>query len=528
MNRLSLASAILLIAAASASAQISFSPGVQLPTGLEPDDIAVGDFDGNGTLDLAVTVDGPDRVQIHFGNGAGSFPTTSVVLLPNSSSPSALVAADFDANGTTDLAVALRDFNQVQLLLNSGGASFSFGTTAMTGQEPRYMVATDLDGDSFPELVTANRDSDDITVINNAAGALSTLQSLPSGQRPQGIAAGDLNGDGNADVAVSNHDSRTITVFSGNGLDGLTATTTLSVGFQVRPEDLKISDLNGDGLQDIAAATNGTGFNTVTYFLSTLNGFGAARTAPVGGVEPSDLVVRDFNGDGLRDIATANESSSSVSVLQNLGAGTFGAPLVLTAGLTPERIVTGDIDGDGDRDIMVANRDSNDITILTNASMTGGPGNMAAYPGSGEDLVTETSVGLTAPLTGGPGFDVKSAQAGDLIRLGFSSPGGTFDLLPPLVVAQIVTTGSRPMPPATFPYLHIDILATPAPFTLIDGSVPNPLNQGEVILPGGNVHGWVVLPGFTGLSVVIQPLVGGPLAANGIFAAADAHEIQFN
>lgn len=527
MTRLTLTLGMLILTAAVAAAQISFAPAVSLLTGSRPDDIAIADFDGNGFRDIAVTVDTPDRVQIFFGNGTGAFPTSSTVLLPASSSPSAVVAADFDANGSMDLAVALKDFNQVILAVNSGAGAFTLGTTAATGQGPRYMVAADLDGDAFPELVTANRDSNDITVVDNLFGALGGSVNFAAGLRPQGVGAGDVNGDGAPDVVCSNHDDRTLSVFIGDGLGGLTTTATLSVGGQVRPEDLRVADINGDGLMDIAAATSGNGFNTVTYFLNSLAGFGAPMTVATGGVEPGDLEVVDLDGDGLRDFATANKTSNDASVMRNLGGGLFGAPTILAAGIAPERILSGDLDGDGDRDLVVANRDSNDLTVFLNTTQTGG-GNMPTYPGSNEDLTTETAVGIGNSLTGGTGFDVKPANAGDLIRLRFASPNGTFDLLPPLVVAQIFVTGNPPAAPSTFPYLHIDIFATPSPFVLIDGGIPNPLNLGEVVLPGGNVHGWVVLPGFSGLSVVIQPLVLAPVAANGIFAAADAHEIQFN
>lgn len=527
MTRLTLPLVALLAIAATTFAQISFAPGVSLPTGAQPDDIAVADFDGNGTMDLAVTVDQPDRVQFFFGNGAGGFPTSTTVLMPAGSSPAAIVAGDFDANGSMDCGVSLKNNNSVMLLINSGAGVFSFGSSAAVGQEPRYMTAVDLNGDAFPDLVTANRDTDDITVVMNSFGTLGAGVSLAAGQRPQGIASGDLNGDGAPDVVCSNHDSRTLSVFTGNGLGGLALSATLSVGGQVRPEDLRIADLNGDGLPDIAAATNGAGFNTVTYFLNSFGTFGAALSVAVGGVEPGDVEVADFDGDGLRDLATANKLSANASVLKNLGGAIFGAPTLLGAGTTPERVLSADFDGDGDRDLAVVNRDSNNLTILINTTVTGG-GNMPTYPGSGEDLTTESSVGLSSVLTGGTGFDVKTANPGDLLKIRFASPGGTFNLLPPLVLAQLFVTGNPPAAPSTFPYLHIDIFATPAPFVLIDGTTPNPLNLQEVILPGGNVHGWVVLPGFSGLSVIIQPVVGTPLAANGIFAAADAHEIQFN
>src|SRR6266513_6149165 len=52
--------------------------------------------------------------------------------------------------------------------------------------------------------------------------------------------------------------------------------------------------------------------------------FGATTDFTVGS-SPEDLVVGDFNGDGKRDLAVANNGSANVSLLIGNGGGGFGS-----------------------------------------------------------------------------------------------------------------------------------------------------------------------------------------------------------
>ena len=82
------------------------------------------------------------------------------------------------------------------------------------------------------------------------------------------------------------------------------------------------------------------------------------------GIDPSGLVVADFNGDGRPDLAVADAGSDDVMVLLGLGDGTFSSPIVLPVGESPHAIVAGDFLHDGITDIAVADETSNDVAVL--------------------------------------------------------------------------------------------------------------------------------------------------------------------
>ena len=75
----------------------------------DPSAIAVGDFNGDHNLDVAVALAGTDSISIFLGNGDGTFqPAIATIGLPVAGTPDAIVAGDF-GNGHTDLAVAVAD-----------------------------------------------------------------------------------------------------------------------------------------------------------------------------------------------------------------------------------------------------------------------------------------------------------------------------------------------------------------------------------------------------------------------------------
>ena len=95
----------------------------------------------------------------------------------------------------------------------------------------------------------------------------------------------------------------------------------------------------------------------------------AVFTGPVDypvGAEPNSVVVADFNGDGLPDIATANSSVNTVTVdVQNLD-GTFQLPVSYAVGKSPASLQVADVNGDGKPDLLVVNLGDNTVSVLLN------------------------------------------------------------------------------------------------------------------------------------------------------------------
>lgn len=366
--RLSLILVVLIfLATSTVFGQIDFDPAVSYVVGQQPSGLTVGDFDGNGSPDIAVTSDVPDKVSILLNDGLGGFGLPTAVALGGGSAPHGVAAGDFDGDKDLDLAVVLKNVDSVQLLINTAG-SFAVGAvTAVNGLLPRDAVTGDLDQNGLPDVVTSNRDSDNISVLLNSAGVLAGGVTYAAGLEPRGVALGHFNNDSFLDLAVAANDSRQVSVLLNDGDGTFGAPIALSLGTDLRPEGVVAADLDGDGEMDIAASSSGDTLNVATVFIRTGAGaFGAPSSYAVAGLNPDGIVAGDFDVDGLIDLATADQDSAAVSVLRNLGGAAFDTAVALAVGTTPGPLSAVDLDGSAARDLVSANRDSSDISVLMN------------------------------------------------------------------------------------------------------------------------------------------------------------------
>lgn len=351
-----------------AQAQFTVDPAQNVFVGTQPSGVAAGDFDNDGDIDLATTVDNPDRIVVLLNNGAGSYSMGPVTFLPNASSPQDLIAANLDGKGGIDLAVAVRDpQGSVLIMINNGGATFVMTSSINVGDRPRGLAAADMDNDGDIDLALANRNSDNASVLTNNGMGGFTASTFFAGAEPRAAAFTDFNGDGALDLAVTISDERLIATFTNNS-GVFVAAATYSLGPFVRPDGITSADLDGDGDLDLAVAVDDQTFNInqVAVLINTGNGFSGPFNYDTGGVRTNKIAAADFDCDGLTDLVTTNQDSNTVSLLRNLGGAVFTATTQMPTGTRPGEIIVGDFDADGDADFATANRDSNNVSIFTN------------------------------------------------------------------------------------------------------------------------------------------------------------------
>ncbi len=309
------------------SAATTYNTGGSSPMG-----VAVGDFNGDSKLDLAVTNYGGTTVAILLGNGNGTFGTATSVTV--GTSPLGIVAADFNRDGKLDLAVANYGSNTVSVLLGNGNGTFGAATSLTTGGYwPDALVAADFNGDGKLDLAVANGDGGTVGILlGNGSGGFSAATTFLAGSQgttdwPQAIATGDFNGDGRADLAVVNTGTSSIGILLGDGAGRFGAASVISSGGLSWPQGIAVSDFNGDGFADLAVA-NHDGGNVVAYFGDGTGAFSSGTAVATGGTGVQAVVAGDFNRDGQPDLAAINSDNTTVGVVLNF----YGpAPVVLSS-----------------------------------------------------------------------------------------------------------------------------------------------------------------------------------------------------
>jgi hypothetical protein len=171
-------------------------------------------------------------------------------------------------------------------------------------------------------------------------------------------------------------------------------------------------DFNGDGALDLAVANKSddtvsvlfantnTSTNTTTGTTVIGTGTFAVQTAYPAGRSPTSIAVADYNIDGLQDMAVAASGDNAVAVLLNLGSGTFGPDFELAAGTTPLSVATADFNADGKPDVVTANNGSANVAvILDSSSFAGTSGSTTAFSGVGFPGVQYIDIGLKVKAT---------------------------------------------------------------------------------------------------------------------------------
>ncbi len=375
-----------LLAAASvtASAQIAFQAQPPFVTGPNPSAIAVGDFNGDGKLDLAVAMFGNNDVYIYTGNGDGTFSFAGFRAV--GTQPVAIVAGDFNHDGNLDLATANSGSSNVSILLGNGNATFQAAAAYAVGNTPVSIATDSFNPNGFADLVTANQGNvcpptfnpcGTLTVLGgNGDGTFFTATTLFPQFVPVKVATGLFDASLNSDIVVTSHDSNAFLVYLGDG--GGAGSFPIAKGpfTTASAYAVVVADFNGGGKSDLAISRSDSG----DVSLQLGNGDGTFQTGVIYnegaiGAHPYAAALGDFDGDGFPDLALANNSDNSVAVLRDrtVGNGGFDAALTFTGGLAcPSSIAVGDFNGNGKPDLVVANDCSgtaNFLTVFLNTSI---------------------------------------------------------------------------------------------------------------------------------------------------------------
>ena len=194
--------------------------------GSNPNFIAVGDFNGDGLQDLAVANFGsnaPDAttVSVLLGNGDGTFQVAGTFNAQRG--PLWVAVGDFNGDGRQDLAVTIFGDGTaatVLVLLGNGDGTFRAPLSFGVGRGPVSSSVGDFNGDGIQDLAVSNWDANTGTIVSvllgNGDGTFQAAQNVVAGRGVLFAAVADLNGDGRLDLATANYAAGTVSVLINN------------------------------------------------------------------------------------------------------------------------------------------------------------------------------------------------------------------------------------------------------------------------------------------------------------------------
>ena len=337
---------------------------VNVDAGEDQQDVAAGDFNHDGHTDLAVANplgDGSLRVNsgevsILLGEGGGWFPHR--MTLPAGGRPWGLAVGDFNHDASVDLAITKQGNNDgdVMVYMGRGDGSFSVRERIAQGGVPGIALAADLDGDELDEVVTHGAPL--MVFKKGADGTYARFASYDTESFVRDIAAGDFNGDGRQDIVfVHGTPLQQISTFLGLG-DGQLAPLPSLTGVAGMTA-VHADDYNGDGLDDLVIAATGTGLgsqpdDTFVFLAAGGGSFAGPTTLHTETAEPCGIAGGDFNLDGHRDFAIGGSSNARVQIFLGNGAGTFASLPAIRARTNVVSLDRGDVDADGIEDLVLS------------------------------------------------------------------------------------------------------------------------------------------------------------------------------
>lgn len=295
-----------------------------------------------------------------------------------------IATGDFNVDGLVDIAVVDQLNNQLSVYTNTsaaGAISFGQAINFTTGIQPVGIASGDLNGDGKTDLVVTNKNDNTVSVFSNTSstGAISFAAKVDFGtaNQPLAVALGDFDGDGKTDIATANAAllPSYVSILQNTGSAGTISFAAVNNISVLAPgSDIAIADLNGDNKQDIVTASNASNQMSVVINTSTPGVISFATAVNYAtGTTPGGLALGDFDGDNKADITLANFFSNTISIFRNTSSGGAFSLNARNDIAVPgaDHIAITDADGDGKPDLAVQTVSPNGFSIVKNNSSTG-------------------------------------------------------------------------------------------------------------------------------------------------------------
>ncbi|CAF1383717.1 unnamed protein product [Adineta ricciae] len=255
-----------------------------------------------------------------------------IPFITGSLCPFAIVANDFNDDGSIDLIIAHRGSNNIALLIGFNNGSFEIERTLYTGfqSEPVSLVANDYNKDGYLDGTVINFASDNIVLfMENIDRSFDTIMTYFDNIciDPFSAFTGDLNDDDYSDH--NDPSDGIIYVLINNGQGHFDVIMTFSVSRISDLYAISIGELNGGHNLDLVIVNENS--NSIGVMFGKGNGnFEEQVTFPTGYFKYSNkTIINDLNNDGYLDIIYTSSPEPIVGIFIGTDRGIFREPIII-------------------------------------------------------------------------------------------------------------------------------------------------------------------------------------------------------
>ncbi|MBN8651019.1 MAG: VCBS repeat-containing protein [Cytophagales bacterium] len=372
---------------------------IKYPTTTDPRDIAKGDFNEDGEIDIALT-HASSIVTIYLGAGNGRF-TKTLTNYATGALPQYVITFDYNKDNHLDLVTLNWSGASITVLTGVGDGSFNLlGTLPVAALSGSRLTIADFNNDTFADIAVSGYTNNFISILTGTGTGFNAPIIIPTSANVSEIKAGDFTGDGNQDIIADFNNINRMVLFTGNGAGGFTESTTQ---YAHGGSFFLVDDINNDSRPDVIAFSNSNSGND--YFINDgTGGFtGTAMAVSLGGFPWG---YEDMNGDGIKDLIVGSQNTSSSSpgqivVFRGVAGGISNSILIDKDYSGGNRFVLHDLNLDGRTDIIATSNNLYEdyVGSLINTTVSAGCPAIISQPSSAT-VCTGKSFGFTVSASG--------------------------------------------------------------------------------------------------------------------------------
>ena len=358
-------------------------------TGNEPYEIASGDIDGDGDIDLVMaTYDynggtpSQDYIKCYLNDGSGNF-SIEITVSSTIQWVDGLILTDINGDGASDIVATSVNQNKLVYYLSATimDGTYVYTEVAVDGAigGPGEVVAADINGDTHIDLVAPSYNNNRTQWYSgDGLGNFVAESDIESGTTdgPYYIDVADFDADGDLDVLVGFANSQSLEIYY-NQYDGSNPGTVAWIKDTQTVDSgnsfllvVSFADVNNDGTMDVVKLDNSSG--DVEWFSKIINGASTANTISDASIvaRPGAVIVTDIDEDGLNDVILTDYGVVDDAIIWFKGAANSSPSateqLIINNNHQMQDITTADFDGDLDVDIAAIGNSSDTVEWIEN------------------------------------------------------------------------------------------------------------------------------------------------------------------